>query len=109
MAIGDRVRAQVHLSYLGEDPIAIYQVPLTGERVLVDEDGIAHPTRFGGVKPGSLGTITGTPVKVVKEKLHGFEKVPSLGGPDTILLFPVLWDYYKQIAWIPQPFMQIVG
>lgn len=103
MAIGDKIKAALHLSHAGDSPLAIYDV------TNIDEEGIGIATRIGGVKPGSTGVVVGGPVKVLKHKLYGYTKVPSLGGPEYTLVFPIKWDYYQQVAWLPNDHMQVIG
>lgn len=108
MAIGDKVKAALHYSFVGDSPLAIYDVAKDDAGIpVLDSDGTCTPKRIGGVKPGSLGVVVGTGIKAIKSKLWGFDKVPSLMAEYT-LLFPVRWEYYQQVAWIPVDHMQVV-
>lgn len=109
MAQGDRVKVGAGFLHAGTDNIAIYHVDVDSKGIyIVNDDGVAIPKPIGGVTPGSTGTVDGHPVKVEKRRLFGYEKVPSLGGVDTVLLFPVHFDKYKQTAWVPQDFFKVI-
>lgn len=108
MSQGDRVIAQFGQLFKGETPIPIYDVMvLPNNTYQLDMEGCCSPRFIGGVKPGSHGRIDGHPVKCPKTRLKGYEKVAGAGA-DTILLYPVYWDYYKQVAWVSCDHFQII-
>lgn len=101
--INDKVRVQFSFQHIGTENIPIYQV------ISVDEDGNARIKVAGGVKPGTVGTINDQPVRVLKTKLVGQDKIHALGGNDTVLLYPIYFDLYKQVGWLPTEHFQILG
>ena len=109
MPQGDRVRVGHGFLYNGTENIAIYHVDVDSAGCyVVDDEKIANPKAIGGVKPGSVGTIDGHPVKAHKRKLFGYDKVPGFGGQDTVLLYPVFFDIYQKTAWVPQDYFKVI-
>lgn len=109
MPKGDKVRVGLGHLFEGTDNIPIYHVDTTADdRYIHDSDGCSIPKFIGGVKPGSTGIMEGNPTKVVKSRLLGYDKVPAL-GQDYVLLYPIKFDYYKQVAWVPMDFFQVIG
>jgi hypothetical protein len=101
--IGDKVKVQMSFNYVGEKNIPIYKTES------IDIEGNATISVIGGVKPGSIGSITDYPVKVLKSKLIGYEKPHALGSNDTVLLFPIFFEHYQQIGWLPNDYFQIIS
>ena len=109
MSQGDRIRAQLGHLFQGEQAIAIYDIEVDHSgHYVVDPEGCVAPRFVGGVKPGSYGRIDGHPAKAPKSRLRGYEKVAAMGA-DLVLLYPVFWEHYKQVAWIPVDHFQIVS
>jgi hypothetical protein len=108
MAVGDKVKIGNGHLFEGTTNIPIYHVDVDStNKYVVDSDGCSIPKFIGGVKPGSIGFIDGNPTRAVKSKLAGYDKVPAL-GQDYVNLYPIRFEYYKQVAWVPCDFFQII-
>lgn len=108
MAIGDKVRVSGTYMYSGNENIPIYTVEVGPDnKYVVDLEGCGMGLKvIGGVKPNSTGTIDGHPVKAYRKQLIGYEKVTSL-GVDTVMLFPVLFDHYQRVGWVPSDYLHM--
>jgi hypothetical protein len=105
---GDRVRVGFGHLFQGNQNIPIYKVEVNEDNCyVVDEAGLCSPKVCGGVRPGSTGHIDGHPVKAVKTKLYGYDKVPAL-GQDIVLLYPIFFDDYRQTAWVSADHFSII-
>lgn len=110
MSVGDRIKVMTSHLFQAEGNVAIYHVSVdSNNKYVVDSEGVCSPSVVGGVKLGSTGTIDGHAVRARRTSLKGFEKVTTMGGNDTILLYPIWFDHYKQVGWLPIDHFQIVS
>ena len=101
MTIGDTVKATRGYLFTGDEPIPVYNVAVDEHNsYVVNSEGVCTPTFVGGVKTGTTGVIDGHPVKAMRAMLKGYEKVTGFGSTDTVMLFPVRWEAYQQVAWV---------
>lgn len=112
MAVSDKIivtRSALHMSP-DEKPVPVYKAPTTPEDIYIeDRKGYVLPTFVGGVKVGTEGIIIGQPCKARKSDLKEYEGGIAPSGDDFVLLYPVQFIQYKQQAWIPADFIQIVA
>lgn len=110
MSIGDRVKVGMGTIDTAVESVAIYNLASTSDgQIIFDHMGGASPKVAGGVKGGSTGTVIGNPVKVPKAFLVGMSNGAAAMGLEYVLVFPVEFDYYKQVAWVPLDHMHIIG
>lgn len=73
-------------------------------------DGGVILEKSGGVKGGSTGYIADEPVMVQRTQLQHLQNEPtSIGGRDVVAVFPVYFDDYKLVGWIPADHFRVVG
>jgi len=111
MAVGDRVRVGFGTIDISKDNVPIYQLETYqhNNQIMVDPMGAATPKVVGAVKGGSYGLIVGGPIKVIKSLLRGMSAGAAAMGLEHVLMFPVEFEYYKQVAWVPQDHMHVVS
>lgn len=109
--IGDRVRINFGSMTDGAslDNIPVYKPKLdaNGEFVFANDDSVAVEAA-GGVKPDTVGTINGHPIKVYRTALVGQGKIAGLGSNDFVLLYPVMLEQYQQVGWFPTEHVRII-
>lgn len=113
MAIGDKVRVGIGTMIHGVDSstnVPVYEFERNSSgMVIFDMAGCAMPKPLGGVKGGSIGKVVGDPTKVHRSSIQVKSGVDSSAGNDTILLYPVEFEYYKQVAFVSQDHLHVVG
>jgi len=109
--IGDRVRinfgSMVDNSTLDNIPVYSPRLGADGD-FIVANDGTVTVDTAGGVKPDTVGTIHGHPIKVYRTALVGQAKIAGLGANDNVLLFPVMLEQYQQVGWFPSDHVRIL-
>lgn len=111
MAIGDFVKIGFGSSVHGvsTDNVPVFELEKDSlGKVRFDINGCAYVRPIGGVKGGLVGKIVGDPIKVQRsqvEKLN--ETTKNFGGTDTVVLFPVFFEYYQKTAFIHQSHMHL--
>lgn len=109
MAVGDTVRVGYGTIDTADVNVPVYNVSTDqAGNIIFDSLGGATPRVVGGVKGGSTGTIVGNPVKVSKAQLKGYSEGAAAMGMELVLLYPVEFTFYKQVAWVSQDHMHIV-
>jgi hypothetical protein len=98
--IGDLVKvSRSHSTDVTDIPASVYTVPNINGQYVFDDRGYVNPKFVGGVKQGSLGKIDGRPAKTKRSNLKEHKEQNTYGDED-VLLYPVFFEHYKQIAWI---------
>jgi pyruvate carboxylase len=98
--IGDLIKVtRSHSTDVTDIPASVYTVPNQNDQYIQDDKGYVTPRFVGGVKQGSLGKIQGRPAKTKKSLLKGHKESGTYGDED-VLLYPVFFEAYKQLAWI---------
>lgn len=104
--IGDRVKI-VSQEY---DTIPVYmpRKEVVGGEFMRNHDGTVIVQMAGGVKAGAIGTIQDVGITVNRASLRtGDNRLPGLGGTDNVILYPVLFDDYQQVGWVPSDNIKI--
>lgn len=110
MTIGDKIKATHGYLFEGETPLPVYDVAVNDRNeYIIDDYGCCNPVFIGGVKPGTIGTVDGNPIKAQKVSLKGYEKTPTVGGIDTVMLYPVMFEFYQKVAWISVDHFLVTG
>lgn len=108
MAIGSRIIVRpvgsgtVFNSSSTEDMVLVYRPTLDqGGNMIIDSSGGAVVERVGGVKSGSTGVISGPSIRVPKKALIEYANETAGLGTDLINLYPVQFDHYSGIGFVP--------
>lgn len=108
MGVGHRIMAKpigsgtVFSTANKEDMVLVYKLMTDAQgHMIYDTTGGALVERAGGVKAGSTGTITGPSVKVPRRCLIEYKDVPAAMGVDLVDLYPVQFDAYGGIGFLP--------
>ena len=98
--IGDLIKvSRSHSTDVTDVPARVYTVPNNNGHYVFDDRGYVTPSFIGGVKQGSLGKIDGRPAKTRRSLLKEHKEQGTYGDED-VLLYPVFFESYKQVAWI---------
>lgn len=110
MAVGDRVVVGDGQTWSNEITIPVYEPRwLPNGHLDLDHSGAAQIVRLGGAKGGFTGTIEGPSIRVHRNQLLGETSTATMGGVDLVHLFPVMFDVYQRVAWVPAHHMRIVA
>lgn len=90
------------------EKLPVYKPRMDGETIFLDPKGIAYVTVAGGIAAGECGSISGDPIKVYKSTLVYANPSENVSGTETTTMFPVLLDTYKQVAWVPLEYVNMV-
>jgi len=108
MGIGHRIMAKpvgsgtVFSTATNTDMVLVYRLLEDKQgQMIIDTTGGALVERAGGVKAGSMGTITGPSIKVPRRCLIEYKDVPAAMGVDLVDLYPVQFDAYGGIGFLP--------
>lgn len=92
-----------------EDMVLVYKLMEDSKgHMIVDTTGGALVERAGGVKSGSQGTIMGPSIKVPRRCLIEYKDVPAAMGTDLVDIYPVQFDHYAGIGFLPGDAIKIV-
>ena len=110
MGVGDRVKVGFGSIDTSAVTVAIYELQkgLDGN-FIVDSRGACSPVLKGGVKGNSFGTIVGEGVNVPKAMLKEQAQGAAAMATDYVKMYPVDFDYYKQVAWVPMDHLHIIA
>lgn len=108
MAVGDRVIIGDGTTWNSSVTVRCYE-PIVDSAGNLDLDtyGAAKIIKLGGVKGGTTGVMLGQPVRIHRLQLVGEENIPNIGGIDFVNLFPVQFDYYQRVGWVPSHHIKI--
>jgi hypothetical protein len=108
MAIGNRIVAKpvgsgtIFNTATKEDMVLVYKLMTDSKgEMIIDTTGGALVERAGGVRAGSPGVIMGPSVKVPRRCLIEYKDVPAAMGVDLVDLYPVQFDNYAGIGFLP--------
>ncbi len=108
MAVGQRFMAKpvgsgtVFTTFTEEDMVIVYRPVLDNKQnFIIDSSGGAVVQRVGGVKAGTKGTIMGGSIKVPRKALVEYGNIPTSLGADMVDLYPVEFDSYSGLGWLP--------
>lgn len=108
MAVGQRIMAKpvgagtVFSNATNEDMVLVYRTIMNSKNeMVIDTSGGALVERAGGVKAGSTGVIVGPSIKVPRRCLLEYKDVPTAMGVDLVDLYPVQFDAYAGIGFLP--------
>jgi hypothetical protein len=77
---------------------------------VVSFDGTVVVDQAGGVKVGSTGVVQGDPIQVHRTQLAHLQKTTAgLSGNDFVSVFPVYFDQYKLVGWLPSDHVRVVA
>lgn len=115
MAVNQRFMAKpvgsgtAFISYKEDDMVIIYKPMLSENKEMVlDTTGGAIVQRVGGVKAGSKGTVMGPSIKVPRRCLIEYKDVPAAMGVDLVDLYPVQFDNYSGIGFLPGDAIKVI-
>lgn len=111
MAIGDRIILTPTNGVMDDVVLMVYGPRIdetTGEYV-ADPQGAVSLLRLGGVKAGSAGCIVGAPFTAQRTHLAGEVITPTMGGFDFVKMYPIRFDAYPTVAWVPAHQIKIVS
>jgi hypothetical protein len=108
MAVGHRIMAKpvgsgtVFNTSTKEDMVLVYKLMQDSSgKMIQDTTGGALVERAGGVKAGSTGVIVGPSIKVPRRCLIEYKDVPAAMGVDLVDIYPVQFDHYSGIGFLP--------
>jgi hypothetical protein len=108
MAIGNRIVVKpvgsgiVFNSSSKDDMVLVYKLILDqAGNMVIDSSGGALVERAGGVKSGSTGVISGPSIRVPKKALIEYANESASLGVDLVNLFPIKFDNYSGVGWLP--------
>jgi len=108
MSVGDRVRVGMGTIDISPEPVAVYNlITEVNGNVVFDNNGFATPKVMGGVKGGSIGVIIDKPLLVLKSSLKSFGDGAAAMGLDHVPMYPVMFEHYQKVAWVPQDHVHI--
>lgn len=115
MGIGHRVMAKpvgsgtVFNASTKDEMVLVYKLMNDGKgQMIFDTTGGALVERAGGVKNGSVGTITGPSIKVPRRCLIEYKDVPAAMGVDLVDLYPVQFDAYGGVGFLPGDALKMI-
>lgn len=115
MGVGHRVTVKpvgsgtIFNSSTNEDMVLVYRVIQDGKGGMVlDSSGGVLVERAGGVKAGSSGVIAGPSIKVPRRCLIEYKDVPAAMGVDLVDIYPVQFDHYSGIGFLPGDAIKMV-
>jgi len=109
---GDRVQIVSNMMHINKDEVVHVYAPVTNPDGSLQQtyDGFGVVKSMGGVKTGSTGVIQGDGLKVHRLQMHHLQNQgASLGGNETVVVFPVFLDAYQQIGWFPSDHLKVVS
>ncbi len=108
MAVGDRVRVGMGTIDIATTNVPVYDVANDEQgNIVFGSDGSVSPRQIGGVKGGSYGKIVGPSVRVIKSQLRGYGEGAAALAVDYVQMYPVEFEFYKKVAWVPQDHVHI--
>lgn len=115
MAVNQRIMAKpvgsgtAFMSFKEDEMVLVYK-PMLNESggMVIDTTGGAIVQRAGGVKAGSRGTVTGPSIKVPRRCLIEYANVPPAMGVDLVDLYPVQFDAYSGIGFLPGDAIKVI-
>lgn len=97
------------IDFKPDDMVIVYK-PVLSENgnMVIDSTQGAVVQRVGGVKAGSKGTIVGPSLKVPRRSLIEYANVSATLGLDLVDVYPVQFDDYSGIGYIPGDSIKII-
>lgn len=115
MAVNQRIMAKpvgsgtAFMSFKTDEMVLVYRPMLNENKNMVfDTTGGALVERAGGVKAGSKGTVIGPSIKVPRRCLIEYASVPASMGVDLVDLYPVQFDAYSGIGYLPGDAIKVI-
>lgn len=115
MGVGHRMVAKpvgsgtIFSTATNEDMVLVYKLMVDSKgQMIIDTTGGALVERAGGVKSGSAGTIVGPSMKVPRRCLIEYKDVPAAMGVDLVDIYPVQFDAYGGIGYVPGDAIKMV-
>lgn len=115
MGVGHRIMAKpvgsgtVFNTSTKEDMVLVYRpINDANGNMIIDATGGALVERVGGVRAGSTGVIVGPSIKVPRRCLIEYSDIPATMGVDLVDLYPIQFDHYSGIGFLPGDALKII-
>lgn len=96
------------MSFKEDDMVLVYKTVMNENSMVFDSTGGAIVQRAGGVKAGTRGTVVGPSIKVPRRCLIEYKDVPAAMGVDLVDLYPVQFDTYSGIGYLPGDAIKVI-
>ena len=108
--INDKVVVGMGGIQISKENVPVY-LPVFDQqgRIQFDASGAAFVKVAGGVAGGTVGRISGEPLKIAKSALVGSSTQGASFGVEYILLYPVDLEKYKTVGWFPMDHLHVIG